>query len=66
MAKCDVCTVGMIGTRRINEGDWQQASADFDKVIEDWNECTKRFAIPHPGFANKFVYCPNCGYKIED
>ncbi|WP_418936768.1 DUF977 family protein [Leclercia adecarboxylata] len=26
---------------------------------------TKRIAITHPGFANKFVYCPLCGSKVE-
>ncbi|EEW6789644.1 hypothetical protein LPQ20_20810 [Klebsiella pneumoniae] len=63
--KCERCTVGMIGTKPILAGDWQAAAADFVKVIEDWNEKTKRFAIPHPGFANKFAYCPLCGSKVE-
>lgn len=63
--KCERCTVGMIGTKPILAGGWR-AAADFDRVIADWNEKTKRFAIPHPGFANKFAYCPMCGSKVED
>lgn len=64
--KCRSCVVGMIGTANIKEGYWQQATAEFEKVIEEWNEKTKRFAVPHPGFANKFAYCPKCGSKVED
>lgn len=63
--KCKRCLVGMIGSRKIYAGELAGALADFDKVIEDWNEKTKHFAIPHPGFANKFVYCPHCGNKVE-
>lgn len=64
--KCDRCTVGMIGTKPVLSGGWATAAADFDRVIDDWNEKTKRIAIPHPGFANKFVFCPHCGSKVED
>lgn len=64
--KCAVCVVGMIGTTQIKEGNWAEAEADFEKVILDWNERTKRFAIPHPGFAYKFNHCPICGKKVED
>jgi len=56
----------MIGTKQILAGDWADAAADFDRVIEDWNEKTKRFAVPHPGYARKFVYCPMCGSKVEE
>ena len=64
--KCERCTVGMIGTKTILSGCWRNAAADFDKVIDDWNEKTKRVAVPHPGFANKFEYCPQCGSKVDD
>jgi len=64
--KCSICVVGMIGAAQINEGGWAEAETDFGKVIEDWNERTKRFAIPHPGFAIKFFHCPMCGHKVED
>lgn len=64
--KCERCVVGMIGTRKIYASEWAEASADFDKVAEDWNEKTKRFAVPHPGFANKFEFCPICGSKVDD
>lgn len=64
--KCERCVTGMIGAKSILTGEWAAASADFDRVIENWNEETKRFAIPHPGFSNKFVYCPHCGCKVED
>lgn len=63
--KCERCTVGMIGSKPIMSGEWAAAQADFDRVIENWNEQTKRFAIPHPGFARKFNYCPHCGCKVE-
>lgn len=63
--KCARCTVGMIDAKPILAGDWVIASADFDRVIENWNEQTKRFAVPHPGFARKFNYCPHCGSKVE-
>ncbi len=64
--KCKHCIVGMIGTKPVLAGGWCSAVAAFDKVIDGWNEKTKRFAIPHPGFANKFIYCPICGSKVED
>lgn len=64
--KCERCMVGMIGERPIRSGAWQAAAADFEKVINDWKEKTKRFAVPHPGFARKFAYCPMCGSKVED
>lgn len=64
--KCEKCTVGIIGTKQILAGDWADAVAAFDLVIAEWNEKTKRFAVPHPGFANKFVYCPCCGCKVEN
>lgn len=56
----------MIGAKPIHTGEWAVASADFDRLIEDWNEKTKRFVVPHPGFARKFNYCPHCGNKVED
>ncbi|MGT5005398.1 hypothetical protein ACRWGL_19860 [Escherichia coli] len=64
--KCKSCIVGMIGSGPIKEGFWRQALREFDVVIQDWNEKTKRVAVPHPGFANKFNYCPRCGCKVED
>ncbi|CAM7385769.1 CENP-V/GFA domain-containing protein [Citrobacter cronae] len=64
--QCKCCTVGMIGAKPILTGEWAVASADFDRLIEDWNEKTKRFVVPHPGFARKFNYCPHCGNKVED
>lgn len=63
--KCSICVVGMVGTKKIPEGLWAMAEADFEKVIDDWNERTKRFAIPHPGSAIKFIHCPMCGHKVE-
>ena len=64
--KCKSCIVGMIGSGPIKEGYWQQALSEFEKVIDDWNEKTNRFEVPHPGFARKFCYCPHCGHKVED
>ncbi|WOL24319.1 hypothetical protein fHeYen801_109 [Yersinia phage fHe-Yen8-01] len=65
--KCEKgCVTGMIGMRRINEGRWSEAVALFNEEIDEWNELTKRKAIPHPGFANKFVHCPDCGHKLKD
>lgn len=64
--KCERCMTGMIGIRPILDGDWADAVAAFDLVIAEWNEKTKRCAVPHPGFANKFAYCPLCGSKVED
>lgn len=59
--KCDRCKVGMIASKYILAGDWDDAIVEFNNLIADWNEKTKRFAIPHPGFANKFIHCPDCG-----
>lgn len=64
--KCSVCIVGMIGSLQVNEGRWAEAEAKFQKVIADWNEKTKRHAVPHPGFANKFNHCPVCGHKVAE
>ncbi|QDK20866.1 hypothetical protein ES815_22145 [Leclercia adecarboxylata] len=64
--KCNNCTVGMIGSRPILSGGWAAAITEFNKVTEEWDEKTKRFAIPHPGFARKFNYCPHCGSTVED
>lgn len=64
--KCARCTVGMIGSRPILAGGWVTAITEFNKVTEEWDEKTKRFAIPHPGFARKFNYCPHCGHTVED
>jgi len=55
----------MVGTTQVYSGGWAAAEADFDLVIAEWNEKTKRFAVPHPGFARKFLYCPHCGQKVE-
>jgi len=56
----------MIGSLQVNEGHWAEAEARFQKVIADWNEKTKRHAVPHPGFANKFNHCPVCGHKVTE
>jgi len=56
----------MIGATKIYQGDWEQSAAFFEKKIADWNERTRHYAIPHPGFANKFNHCPMCGRKVED
>lgn len=63
---CERCTVGMIGARQILSGEWANAIAEFEIVIAAWNEKTKHFAIPHPGFANKFCFCPKCGQRVEE
>lgn len=63
--KCEQCVTGMIGTTPVYVGGWTEANAVFDRVIDDWNEKTKRFAVPHPGYARKFNYCPRCGRKVE-
>ncbi|HBE9083089.1 hypothetical protein [Serratia fonticola] len=58
------CHAGMIGTRTIIESEWADELAKFLTVIDDWNEKTKRFAIPHPGFSNRFIHCPQCGKRL--
>ncbi len=65
-AKCAVCIVGMIGARKITEGGWALEEARFKTVVAEWNEKTKRQAIPHPGFSNKFNHCPVCGHKVTE
>jgi len=64
--KCNRCIVGLIGSQPVLSSDWANAVVNFEIVIADWNEKTKRFAVPHPGFAHKFNYCPHCGNKVED
>lgn len=61
--KCSYCVVGMIGSRFITEDKWENEESIFNKTIELWNEQTKRFAIPHPGFSVRLSYCPLCGHK---
>lgn len=58
------CHAGMIGTRTIIESEWAEELAKFLTVIDDWSEKTKRFAIPHPGFSNRFIHCPQCGKRL--
>lgn len=62
--KCEHCAGGMIGSRTILEKELPQEAAAFQKVIEKWNEETKRRAIPHPGWFIRFNFCPKCGHKI--
>ncbi|EDW2260614.1 hypothetical protein R950_002608 [Salmonella enterica subsp. enterica] len=66
MEKCNRCIVGLIGVQPILSGDWDDAGANFEIVIAEWNEVTKRRALPHPGFARKFNYCPACGNPVTE
>ncbi|KWZ91839.1 hypothetical protein HMPREF3212_01284 [Citrobacter freundii] len=66
MEKCNRSIVGLIGARPVLSGDWDNAVANFEIVITEWNEKTKRHAIPHPEFARKFYYCPMCGNQITE
>lgn len=63
---CDAgnCIAGMIGATEITETEWQRSLRDFDGVIKAWNEKTKRFAIPHPGYVRPAKFCVNCGRKL--
>lgn len=54
--KCLRCVTGMIGATKIYEGDWEQSAALFEKKIEDWNERTRHYAIPHPGYRKRRPY----------
>lgn len=60
------CIAGRIGSAEITENDWERANKDFDGVIEVWNEKTRRFAIPHPGYVTTAKFCVNCGRKLDD
>lgn len=67
MDKCPAasCIGGMIGTRQIPVKDWAVESARFADGVDLWNLLTRRFAIPHPGYANPFKFCPVCGHPVE-
>ena len=66
MAKCadGMCHQGMIGSRRITAAAWGEVCKAFQKRIDDWNEKTKRFEVPHPGIVYEFTFCPVCGNRI--
>uniref|UniRef100_A0AB39CE62 Uncharacterized protein n=1 Tax=Pseudomonas phage HRDY3 TaxID=3236930 RepID=A0AB39CE62_9VIRU len=59
------CIVGEIRNRAVLEKDWVKEAKAFQKVIADWNEKTKRFAIPHPGFCHPSNYCAMCGRPLQ-
>jgi hypothetical protein len=61
--KCENCIVGNIRGENITSDRWPKAFADMKKLIHEF-ETSKR-ALPHPGFAVRFNYCPECGHEIE-
>lgn len=65
LTDCHTCVIGMIGSKEIRSGDWEKATQEFSEIIADFNEKTKHYAIPHPGFEVKFSYCPYCGKAVE-
>lgn len=66
MTKCadGKCHKGVIGSRIITAAEWEEEYAFFQSVIEAWNVETRRVAIPHPGFAYSFKFCPVCGHRL--
>nr|DAF93623.1 MAG TPA: Rad50 zinc hook motif [Myoviridae sp. ctshb19] len=62
--KPGTCIVGEIQNVAICERDWMKKATAFQKVIADWNEKTKRFAVPHPGFCYRSNYCAMCGRPL--
>lgn len=59
------CWAGVVGTTRVQEKHWHDAVQRFEGKIELWNELTKRHAIPHIGFVQRFNYCTECGKAID-
>lgn len=59
------CIAGAIGDKEITVKDWATENLRFQGKIELWNELTKRFAIPHIGFAQQFHHCHKCGCEID-
>lgn len=60
------CIAGEIGgANPVMVKDWRDAVLKFEGKIELWNELTKRHAIPHIGYIDRFNFCTQCGKKIE-
>jgi hypothetical protein len=58
-------SVGEIAGKVIQATDWDKAISAFEAKVEDFNTRGMRVQIPHPGFATKFKFCPNCGSSLE-
>ena len=59
------CVAGTINNEPIPEKDWLKKALAFNQTIADWNEKTKRFAVPHPGFCWPHKFCAKCGRDLN-
>lgn len=57
--------VGAIAIESVRYTDWEREILAFEKKIDDFNIRGQRDQIPHPGFAEIFRYCPECGASLE-
>jgi hypothetical protein len=60
------CIAGMIANKPIKVKDWIKANAEFLEKIDAWNEMTKRFEIPHIGYARRSNFCMTCGTALPE
>lgn len=58
------CVRGWISGELVAEKDWETASENFLKKVDEFN--TTHEAIPHPGFVVKSVFCMNCGHLLPE
>jgi len=56
------CSVGLIrGVEQTGET-WDAAVAEHDAL---WKEfVSSHRALPHPGFIERYKFCPKCGRKL--
>lgn len=57
---------GVIAGVPVRLSDWAAAYAAFEEKVRDFNERGRRQQIPHPGWAMRARYCPECGARLPD
>lgn len=55
--------IGSVGL--VRQSDRDQAVADFELVIEDFNVRGQREQVAHPGWCTPAKFCVECGARLE-
>lgn len=59
------CIAGTIGSQLVTARYWTALEAAFEITIDNFNEVTKRFAVPHPGWLTRAKFCVRCGEPLN-
>lgn len=57
------CLMGCIAGELVREKYWQLSLNSFKNKVQEFNKSKKQ--VSHPGRVIIFLYCPDCGSKIE-